>query len=132
MSFACNFAVPKGSTDTHCEEDPGGDIGHGHAWFDWASPWPLTRDTHDAGHALGDEIETSTHLVWASSSKSTDSAIDDLRVEFTDIFVTQTESFEYTGAEIFQDHIGIQQHLFCYSTAFWRLQIKRQCFLIAI
>ena len=87
MPLTGDLAVPKGGTDAHCKEDSGGDIGHGHTWFHWVSPWSLPRDTHNARHSLSDKIETSTYLVWTSSSKSTDSTIDDLRVELTNILV---------------------------------------------
>ena len=66
--------------------------------------WPCHG--HNASHGLCNEIKSGSFPIGTGVAKSGNACINDLGVDFTESFVSQTEAVHYSRAEVFYHNMG--------------------------
>jgi hypothetical protein len=92
----------------------------------------MTRDRHEAPHALGDLVDSGSARVGAVLSETGDAAVDDARVDLLHRFVIDTQLVLDGRTKILDDHIGVLRQREENLETFRSLQVEGQAALVTV
>lgn len=121
-----------GGEHPHGGQDAGGDVGDRCAALHRRLARPGAGDAHQAGHALGHEIEARAVGVGAAAAEARQRAVDQLRELGPQGVVAEAEALHRTGTVILDEHVGVAQQAPQHVAALRILEIEGEAALAPV
>ena len=87
---------------------------------------------HESAHRLRDDVVSRLLAVPSGVAEPGDAPVDDLRIDLFQVFVSEPELFHRSGAEIFEDDVGLLHHLQEHRLPLRVLEVQRDALLVPV
>ena len=132
LTLAGLQAMRIGRENPHRGQNAGGNVGERRAALDRRPLRSLAGEAHDAGHRLGDQIEAAAMPVRSGAAEAGQRAIDQRRMLFPEILITEPQTFHDARREILDQHVGGLQQAAHHAGAAGLFEIDRHAALVAV